>query len=98
MGLPCASNHKNAEEIFATPTTTEFVTFGVKVTVYDEDFEEHTAYEITGTMEADADAGKISNESPVGDALIGHKVGDIVTVTLANGNEFELKVEKIELA
>lgn len=85
-------------QIYAVPENPEFVTFGVKVTVYDEDFEEHIAYEITGTMEADADAGKISNESPVGDALIGHKVGDVVTVSLANGNEFELKVERIELA
>ncbi|MBQ8374550.1 MAG: transcription elongation factor GreA [Clostridia bacterium] len=85
-------------QIYAVPTAPDFITFGVKVTVYDEDFEEHIAYEITGTMEADADAGKISNESPVGEALIGHKTGDTVTVRLANGNEFDLKVEKIELA
>ena len=76
----------------------DFVTFGVKVTVYDVDFEEEEVYEITGTLEADADAGKISNESPVGEALIGHKAGETVTVTLANGNEFDLLVKQIELA
>lgn len=85
-------------EIYATPSSVDFVTFGVKVTVYDEDFEEEEEYEITGTLEADADEGRISNESPVGDALIGHKAGEKVTVTLANGNEFELLIRKIELA
>lgn len=85
-------------EIYATPSSVDFITFGVKVTVYDEDFEEEEVYEITGTLEADADAGKISNESPVGEALIGHKTGEKVTVTLANGNEFELLVKNIELA
>ena len=76
----------------------DFVTFGTKVTVYDEDFDEEEVYEITGTLEADADEGKISNESPVGAALIGSKVKDKVTVTLDNGNEFELLVKKIEIA
>lgn len=87
-------------EIYATPSEVDFVTFGVKVTVYDEDFEEEEDYEITGTLEADADADvpRISNESPVGAALIGHKTGDKVTVTLANGNEFELLIRNIELA
>ena len=85
-------------EIFAQPSSVEFVTFGVKVTVYDEDFDEEEVYEITGTLEADADEGRISNESPVGAALIGAKVGQKVTVTLDNGNEFDLLVKKIELA
>ena len=85
-------------EIYAKPASEEFVTFGVKVTVYDVDFEEEEVYEITGTLEADADEGKISNASPMGHALIGSKVGDTVTVTLENGNEFELLVKHIEVA
>ena len=85
-------------EIYAKPSSVDFVTFGTKVTVYDEDFDEEEVYEITGTLEADADEGKISNESPVGAALIGSKVTDKVTITLDNGNEFELVVKKIEIA
>ena len=85
-------------EIYATPSSVDFVTFGVKVTVYDEDFDEEEVYEITGTLEADADNGKISNESPVGLALIGHKKGDTVTIPLPNGKEYELQIKNLELA
>ena len=85
-------------EIYATPSSVDFITFGVKVTVYDEDFDEEEVYEITGTLEADADNGKISNESPVGLALIGHKKGDTVTIPLPNGKEYELQIKNLELA
>ena len=85
-------------EIYATPSSVDFVTFGVKVTVYDEDFDEEEVYEITGTLEADADNGKISNESPVGVALIGHKKGDTVTIPLPNGKEYELQIKNLEHA
>ena len=85
-------------EIYATPSSVDFVTFGVKVTVYDEDFDEEEVYEITGTLEADADNGKISNESPVGLALIGHKKGDTVTIPLPNGKEYELQIKNLEHA
>ena len=87
---------KNAV-ILAESTDTSFVRIGTKVTVYDEDMEETTVYEITGTTEADAMNNKVSNESPVGAALLNHKVGDVVTVLAPNG-EYELKIEKIELA
>ena len=85
-------------EIYATPSSVDFITFGVKVTVYDEDFDEEEVYEITGTLEADADNGKISNESPVGLALIGHKKGDTVTIPLPNGKEYELQIKNLEHA
>ncbi len=87
---------KNAV-ILEESTDTSFVRIGTKVTVYDEDLEEHTVYEITGTTEADAMNNKVSNESPVGAALLNHKVGEIVTVLAPNG-AYELKIEKIELA
>lgn len=55
-----------------------------------EDYAEE--YDITGSTEADINAGRISDESPVGAALIGHKVGDLVDVTLPNGNIITFKL------
>ena len=64
---------------------TSFVHVGSKVRVYDEDMEEEEVYEITGSTEANAMENKISNESPVGAALLRHKVGDSVTVNAPEG-------------
>ena len=58
---------------------------GSKVRVYDEEMDEETVYEITGTTEANAMENKISNESPVGAALLKHKVGDSVNVNAPDG-------------
>ena len=70
------------------------VHIGSKVLVYDEDFEEETEYEITGTMEANAMENKISNESPVGKALLKHKEGDVVKIAAPDG-EYRLVIRKI---
>ena len=64
---------------------TSSVHVGSKVRVYDEDMEEEEVYEITGSTEANAMENKISNESPVGAALLRHKVGDRVTVNAPEG-------------
>lgn len=71
------------------------VYIGAKVKVYDVDMDEYETYEITGTTEADAMHNKISNESPVGKALLGRKVGEVVTVAAPNG-AYELKIDSIE--
>ena len=63
---------------------------GVKVRVYDEDMEEEDVYEVTGSMEADPKNNKISNESPVGKALLNSKVGDRVKVAAPQGEYFLL--------
>ena len=55
------------------------VNVGSKVKILD-DLNEETEYEIVGTTEADISVGRISNESPLGKALIGAKLGDTVTV------------------
>ena len=68
--------------------------FGSVVTVHDEDFDEDVEYTIMGTTEADPMKNIISNESPVGAALMGRKVGDVVTVQAPNG-EYKLKIKKI---
>ena len=75
-------------------TDTSFVHIGSKVKVYDEEMDEEEVYEITGTMEAKPMENKISNESPVGKALLGHKVGDGVKVVAPNG-EYTLKIMEI---
>jgi transcription elongation factor GreA len=70
------------------------VHIGSKVRVYDEDFDEETVYEITGSMEANAMQNKISNESPVGGALLKHKVGDVVKIAAPDG-EYKLVIREI---
>ena len=58
---------------------------GMNVTIQEEG-EEPESYDITGSTEADMNLNRISDESPVGAALIGHKPGDEVDVTLPNGS------------
>ena len=71
------------------------VHIGSVVTVYDSDLEEETVYTIMGTTEADVMKGIISNESPVGAALLHHKKGEVVSVKAPDG-EYTLKILKIE--
>ena len=71
------------------------VHIGSKVTVHDFDLEEDVEYSIMGTTEVDPMNNIISNESPVGMALLKHKKGDTVTVKAPNG-EYQLKILKIE--
>ena len=61
------------------------INIGCKVKVYDCEFEEELEFQIVGSTEANSLQGKISNESPVGQALIGKKMGDLVDVELING-------------
>ena len=84
---------KNAV-ILEVSSDTSYVHIGSKVTVYDEDMDEEETYEITGSTEANAMENKISNESPVGAALLKHKVGDKVKVVAPEG-EYYLVVKQI---
>ncbi|MBQ8323171.1 MAG: transcription elongation factor GreA [Clostridia bacterium] len=70
------------------------VHIGSKVKVYDEDLDEEEIYEITGSTEANAIENKISNESPVGAALLKHKVGDVVKINAPDG-EYKLVIKEI---
>ena len=70
-----------------------YVRIGSHVTVADSDGEEE-AYIIVGSAEADPKTGRVSNESPIGRALIGRMVGDKVSV-IAPGGSFELTVKSI---
>ncbi len=61
------------------------VSLGSKVDILDEETKEVFTYEIVGTTEADVELGRISNESPVGNALLGHKAGDTINVVVPAG-------------
>ena len=65
------------------------------MTVYDVEFDEEIDFKIVGSTEANSLKGKISNESPVGKALLGREAGDTVTVETQAG-EIVYKVLKIE--
>lgn len=73
---------------------TSKVTIGCKVKAYDEDFDEEVEYTIIGSTESDPAKGLISNESPVGSALLGKRVGDTVVVKTPVG-ECSLKILEI---
>ena len=77
-----------------TPKRSSKVNIGSVVTV-DMNGKERV-FTIVGAAESDVAAGKISNESPVGSALLGHKKGDEITTTGPTGREISLTILKIE--
>ena len=85
---------KVARIIDDSELSNDTVSIGMRVTILAEgdDPEDAEEYDITGSTEADMNLNRISDESPVGAALIGHKAGDEVDVTLPNGNIIVYKV------
>ena len=82
---------KNAEDIDDEEISSDIISIGSKVRIYDKEFEEELEYIIVGSAEANPMDGKISNESPVGRGLLGHKVGETIEVeTPAGMVEFEI--------
>ncbi|GKU26159.1 MULTISPECIES: transcription elongation factor GreA [Clostridium] len=82
---------KNAVVVDESEISTDTVTIGSIVKVKDYDFDEEVEYIIVGSAEADPMESKISNESPVGSALMGKKVGDIVEAVVPSGvSKFEV--------
>lgn len=71
---------KNAEVIDEDEVDLGKINIGCMVKLYDMEFDEELSYKLVGSTEADIFANKISNESPIGGALIGKKIGDIVDV------------------
>ncbi|HHV98326.1 MAG TPA: transcription elongation factor GreA [Clostridiaceae bacterium] len=76
---------KRARVIDEDEVSTEKVSIGSRVRLYDMEFDEEVEYLIVGSTEADPAKSKISNESPVGRALIGKHKGDIVEVAVPDG-------------
>jgi transcription elongation factor GreA len=77
---------------------TETVGVGVRVHVKDQKSGESRKYQIVGATEANPAESKLSNESPIGKALSGHKRNDVVTIDVPRGPKKKLKITKIEAA
>ena len=86
---------ENAEIIDETNMDVRSISLGSVVKLYDEDFEEEITYSIVGSNQADPLEKKISDQSPIGRALMGKKAGDTVTVTAPAG---ELHFKVLEVA
>ena len=84
----------NAKVIDEDNIDTDVVSIGSKVTVKDVEENEEEEYLIVGSTEADPMSGKISDESPVGAALLGHRIGETVLVEAPMG-KIEYLVMKI---
>lgn len=87
---------KNAKIISKDSLSTKVVGVGSKVTLYDEEFDEEVMYTLMGSTDSDPANGIISNSSPLGAAILGQKVGSVITVDTPAG-EATYKIVKIEL-
>jgi transcription elongation factor GreA len=87
---------RSAQVIDAKDLDTDVVRVGSEVNVKDEDTGNSQKFMIVGSAEAKPPE-RLSNESPVGRALIGQKKGDIVDVVLPNGKKRRLKITKIDV-
>lgn len=87
---------KNAEVVVEDEVDSKTINIGCKVLVHDMEYDEDMELQIVGSTEANSLQGKISNESPVGKALIGAKKNQMVSVELATGGVIQYKVLKIE--
>ena len=76
---------KNEEVVVEDEVDLDKINVGCKVKVYDVEYEEEMEFKIVGSTEANSLEGKISNESPVGKALLGAKVGETVSVEAQAG-------------
>ena len=86
---------KNAEVVDEEEVDVDTINIGCKVKEYDMEYDEELEFRIVGSTEASSLEGKISNESPVGKALLRHKTGDVVQVETQAG-VIEYKVLEIQ--
>ena len=77
---------KNAEVVVEEEVDLDKISVGCRVKILDMEYDEELDYKIVGSTEANSLKGKISNESPVGKALLGAKVGEVVTVETQAGD------------
>ncbi|MBQ2676924.1 MAG: transcription elongation factor GreA [Clostridia bacterium] len=85
---------KNATIIDENEIAGDEIRIGTKFKVLDIDFDEEVVYKMVGSAEADPLSGKISDESPIGKALMGHKAGETVTAIAPDG-EIQFKILEI---
>ncbi|MDO4622562.1 MAG: transcription elongation factor GreA [Eubacteriales bacterium] len=86
---------KNSEVIDESEADANKVNIGCKIRVLDETYDEELEFQIVGSTEANSLKGKISNQSPLGAGLLGHQVGEVVSITTPGGAE-NYKILSIE--
>jgi transcription elongation factor GreA len=89
---------RGARVIDEKSVDTDQVSVGVTVHLKDQKTDKSSKFKIVGSAEANPREAKLSNESPVGKALIGHRRGEIVSVPVPRGPARKLKITKIETA
>ena len=87
---------RGAQVLDPRAVSTDVVSVGATVHVKDQKTDKSVKYKIVGSSEADPAASKLSNNSPVGKALLGKKRGEIVSVPVPRGPARKLKITKIE--
>ena len=85
---------KNAQILDTDELSTEVIGIGSQVLVYDQTFGEELEFQIIGKAQANPDEHRVSDESPIGRALLGHKAGEIVEVEVPNG-AITLEIKRI---
>jgi transcription elongation factor GreA len=89
---------RNARVIEKGEVTADVVSVGAVVRLRDVDAKQTVEYYIVGSAEANPSENKLSNESPVGKAIMGHKKGETVEVTTPRGNSLKYKILDIKAA
>ena len=87
---------KNAEVAADDEYDQGKVNVGCDVRLFDLDYDEEAVYTIVGSSETDSLHNKISNESPLGAALMGHDVGDLVDVWLPEGDSYQVRILEVK--
>ena len=91
-----AAKIKEARVVVEEDVDNDAVNIGCSVRLKDIEFDEEMVYKIVGSTEADVLGNKISNESPVGMALIGSKAGDTIEVETPNGEVVKYEILEIQ--
>ena len=88
---------KNAKVLEAGELSNDIVHVGSRVRVRDVEFDEEEVFQLVSPTEAEPDSGKISDECPIGKALMGAKVGDIVEFPVPSGATVSYEILEITL-
>ncbi len=88
---------KNAKVVSYAHLSTDTISVGTTIRIKDLEFDEEESYRLVSAVESGTDMNTITDESPVGAAVIGHKVGDVVDVQLPSGDTAKFEILDITL-
>lgn len=91
-----ANKIKKAKVVKKNENLKDLIQMGSFVKIYDEEFDEELDYTVVGTIGADPFSGKISQESPLGKGLLGHKKGETITIESPSGDKIKYKILSVE--